>query len=227
MLQRARIPLMRMVAPTKWGVAPAALVGLVHGALYLDESVDLATAVGICDFLSLSVGPWLAVLLYRLLIRGYAVWMTAIVDRLDIIEPPNSSGVETQARKPNDSKGVGVGARAVGHSFYLTIFCCGAMITGLVLATLTAQVEGYDYRAYLVGAAGFFVVFACTLVLQCSYFALMQRRAASIEAKLRSLGASPDGSFLVSMQTAALSASIARTERLGCRFLGMRSITAD
>ena len=69
------------LALSNWTMSVAAVAGLALGSVHLNESLDLATAVGIACFLSVAIGLWLAIHLYRLLIYGiyFAVAMVSFV----------------------------------------------------------------------------------------------------------------------------------------------------
>ena len=56
--------------------------GLMAGAIFLHESVELATGVGITLFLAVSVGGFLGIKLSFLIMRGFLVWIHSIGGRM-------------------------------------------------------------------------------------------------------------------------------------------------
>ena len=224
MRKYARQSVISVLAPTKWALAPAVLYGLIHGLTLLNESVDLATALGIASFISLAIGPWLAVNLDRLLMRGYTAWMTAIVGKLTTLEASMPVGREPAEQDRAGSQGVGVVTRTVGYSFFATIFCFGGLTSGALLTIATAQIQGLNHGPYLVATAAMFVALVCTIMAQCLYFGIMHRRVDAIEAQCKLTGAPAPGSSPVTIQAAILCESIARTEQFGCRVVGARPI---
>ena len=225
MQNHARQSVASIFSPTKWAIAPGALYGLVHGSILLNESVDLATAFGIAAFVSLAVGPWLAVNLDRLLMRGYAIWMTAIVVRLSVSEAFLLAGREPAEQRHDESVAVGMVTRVVGYSFYVTILCFGAATTGTLLTITTARIEGVNHVYYMVATALWLFVLVCTIAAQCLYFGMMHRQVAVMEAQTRLTGEAARRSSPMTTQAATLFESIARTEKIGRRVVGMKPIS--
>ncbi len=218
--------LARSFPPTKWALAAEALFGLIHGSTYLDESADLATAVGIVDFISLAVGPWIAIGLCQLLAQGYSVWIKAIVDRVEKIQAryPATASLE----EPDDSSQprVGFAARTVGYSFYVTAFATGAAITGVLMAAMRTQIEGLDYGYYPIVIGAHLDIFAGTVVAQCAYFAVAYRRIVAMERGIQQAGvADCPSSSVIGAQF--LRNSFERTEHLGRRLVGTRHLSAE
>ena len=213
------------LAPTKWAIVPAALYGLVHGATLLGKSVDLATALGIAGLISLAIGPWLAVTLDRLLMRGYAAWVAAIVGRLANMDPPMSPSEEPDLQAHAGPMRIDMATRAVGYSFYATIFCFGGLTTGALLTITTAQIQGVNHGYYLVATAAMFVALLITMTAQCFYFGIMHRKAGLIVARHIPADGQVQGFLSVAIQAANLFDSIARTEKFGCRLVGAQPIS--
>ena len=210
----------------KWALAVAALFGLIHGSTYLDESADLATAVGIVDFISLVVGPWVAIGLCRLLAQGYSVWIKAIIDRVDLIQArypaTESLGEPADGTQPR----VGFVARTVGYSFHVTAFATGAAITGVLMATMRTQIEGIHHGYYPIVIGAHVAILAGTVVAQCVYFAVAHRRIAALERGAQQTGAAAcPSSPMIGAQF--LHSSIERTEQFGRRFVGLPSGSSE
>ncbi len=211
---------------TKWVLLVAALFGLLHGSTYLDESADLATAVGIVDFLSLAVGPWIAIGLCRLLAQGYSVWIRAIVDRVQTIQAkyPGTESLEEPA--DGSPSRVGFIARAVGYSFYVTAFSIGAALTGVLMAAMRSQIEGLNYGYYPIVIGVHVAILASTVVAQCAYFAVVHTRIVAIDRQAQQSRAA-DCSPSPAIGPQFLRNSFERTENLGRRLIGIRNLSAE
>lgn len=212
-------PLARTCPRTKWTLAVAGLSGLIHGSTYLDESADLATAVGIVDFISLAVGPWIAIGLCQLLVKGYSVWIKAIVDRMDIIQArypaAESLGEPADGAPPR----VGFVARTVGYSFYVTAFAMGAAMTGVLMAAMRTQIDGLNSGYYPIVIGAHVAILAGTVIAQCAYFAVAHRRIAAAERGAQQTGAAACPSS-PAIGALFLHVSITRTEQFGRRLVG-------
>ena len=62
------------------------VVGLVSGAVFLRESVELATAVSITSFLAVSVGGFLGIKLSFLIMKGFLAWIHSIEGRMHVLD---------------------------------------------------------------------------------------------------------------------------------------------
>ena len=62
------------------------VVGLVTGGVFLRESAELATGVGITSFLAVSVGGFLGINLSFLVMRGFLVWIRSIDRRIHVLD---------------------------------------------------------------------------------------------------------------------------------------------
>lgn len=219
-------PLARSFPLAKWALAAAALFGLIHGSTYLDESADLATAVGIVDFIALAVGPWIAIGLCQLMAQGYAVWIKAIVDRVEMIQagyPATESFEEPAHGNPPQ---VGFAARAVGYSFYVTAFALGAALTGVLMAAMRSQIEGLDYGYYPIVIGAHVAILAGTVITQCAYFAAVHGRVAAMERGVQQNGA-VDCPSSPAIGPQFLRNSFERTEHWGRRLIGIRHLSAE
>jgi hypothetical protein len=210
-----------------WVIVVAVAFGLCHGSFYLDESLDLATAIGIVGFVSISLGPWLAVNLHRLLMRGYAAWIAAISHRIEAIALRTQISVEPTEQLLDRPVRSTVVAHAVGYSCFATAFLFGAFWTGLLMTILTAQIGDYDYGHYVFVTAVALFVSVGTLAAQCSYFLLIHRKVGVIERELSSAGTISVNSAPVAVRAKVIGKSIARTEQLGARFVSIRMSSSE
>lgn len=218
--------LTRSLPLTKWVLAVAALFGLIHGATYLGESADLATAVGIVDFISLAVGPWIAIGICQLLARGYSVWIKAIAGRVEIRQARYSANESLEEPVDGSTPRVGFVARAVGYSFYVTAYATGAAMTGLLMAAMRTRIDGLEYGYYPMVIGAHVVILAGTVVAQCAYFAVAHTRIVVMERRIRQAGASDSTSAPV-IGAQFLRSSFERTEHWGRRLIGMRHLSAE
>ena len=219
-------PLARSFPFSKWALAVAALFGLIHGSTYLDESADLATAVGIVDFISLVVGPWIAIGLSRLLAQGYSVWIKAIVDRVDTVQARYPAAESPEEPADGAPPRVGFVARAVGYSFYVTAFAAGAAMTGVLMAAMRTQIESLNHGYYPIVIGVHVAIFASTVVAQCAYFAIVHRRIVAIERGVQQTSA-VDCPPSPAIGPQFLRNSFERTENLGRRLIGIRNLSAE
>ena len=206
------------LALSNWTMSVAAVAGLALGSVHLNESLDLATAVGIACFLSVAIGLWLAIHLYRLLIHGYTGWIIVIKARANL----------TLERLPVASDGAGwvedsawrvpIMVRMVGYSFYLTMFTFGAFTTCLLAGIFIMQIDGPGYGIYFALAMVSFVIVDVSLGAQCLYIWYLQRKVAAIERPVERTVAVPQ----VAGGTAVLDASISRTNQFSLRFVGVK-----
>lgn len=211
---------------SKWVLSVAALFGLIHGSTYLDESADLATAVGVVDFISLAVGPWIAIGLCQLLAQGYSVWIRAIVDRVQTIQAEYPAVESLEEPAHGSPPRVGFMARAIAYSFYVTAFSIGAALTGVLMAAMRSQIEGLNYGYYPIVIGVHVAIFASTVVAQCAYFAVVQRRIVAIERAVRQTSA-VDCPSSPAIGPQFLRNSFERTENLGRRLIGIRNLSAE
>ena len=213
----------RTLPLSNWTVAIAALWGLALGAANLDESLDLATAMGISGFLSIAVGCWLAIHLYQLLMRGYAAWIALIETRADgvlSLLPVSPSIGEPDA---DDVMRTPVAARVVAGSFYFTMCVCGAFISCLLYTALTYQIVDRAGILHFTPIAVISLVLGFLVAVQSLYFVRLHWKIASIERQMERIDTVPQ----VTGRTAVLGASITRTEQFGRRFVGWSSKSSE
>ena len=212
-LVRSTLPL------SNWTVTVAAIYGLVLGATLLNESSDLATAMGISGFLSIAVGCWLAIYLYRLLTRGYVAWITRIAARAENV-PALQPGLSDAAKQEAaDGQRASVAARLVARSFYLTLLAVSAFMSSVLSTVLMYQIAGAAILQ-LAFSVSIFIVLTTLIAVQCLYFAYLHWKVASIEQAIERVGTVEPGPALISSRVAVLDASMTRTERFGRRFIG-------
>lgn len=210
----------------KWALAVAALFGLIHGSTYLDESADLATAVGIVDFISLAVGPWIAIGLCQLLAQGYAVWIKAIVDRVEMNQARCTATESLEGPEDSSPPRVGFAARIVGYSFYVTAYAIGAALTGMLVVAMRTRIEGLDYGYYPIVIGAHVAILACTVVAQCAYFTAVHGRVVAMERGVQQNGA-VDSPSSPAIGPQFLRNSFERTEHWGRRLIGIRHLSAE
>ena len=210
-----------------WTIAVAAVVALVHGSSHLGETVDLATAIGIADFLSIAIGCWLAVRLYGWLVRAYAAWTATLEARtVSILERLPVEFDETDDAE-NGAGRVPVAALLVAQSSYLTLLSCGAFTSSVLSGILMAQIDGQGYGLNVAAAIASFAVIAVSVMAQCLYFWRLHRKVASIEQQVAVIDILPRETVLVAQRAEALDNGITGAERLGRRFVGMRPLSAE
>ena len=223
MLAQAR-KLVRSTLPlSSWAVAIAAISGLSLGATHLDESLDLATAMGISGFLSVALGSWLAIHLYHLLIRGYVAWITIIERRADAALALLPVSPYVGAPGEDNLRRTSAAARAVAFSFYFTMFACGAFTSCLLYTVLTYQIADHTVILHYVPIVAISLILGTLIAGQCLYFVRLHRRIASIERQMGRIDMVPQ----VTGRTAVLGISITRTEQFVRRFVSLPSGSSE
>ena len=215
MMAQARKSVRGTLPLSKWVVAIAAIYGISIGSTRLDESLDLATAMGISGFFSVAVGSWLAIHLYHVLIRGYVAWIATIERRADatlalLPVSPNSGELEA-----DNMRRASVAARAVAFSFYFTMFACGAFTSCLLYMALAYQIADHTVILHFMPIVVISLVLGSLIAGQCLYFVRLHWRIASIERQMERIDMVPQ----VTGRTAVLGISIARTEQFSRRFV--------
>ena len=203
---------------SNWTLAVAAVAGLALGSIHLNESLDLATAVGIACFLSVAIGLWLAIHLYRLLIHGYTGWIIVIKARADSILERLPVASDGAGQEEDSAWRVPITVRLVGYSFYLTMFSFGAFTTCLLAGIFMMQIDGPGYGIYFAVAMVSFGIVDVSLGTQCLYIWYLRRKVAAIERQVERTVAVPQ----VAGGAAVLDASISRTEQFSLRFVGIK-----
>ena len=205
-----------------WVMAIAAMYGLAHGSVHLGESADMATAVGIVNFLSLVAGAWLAVSLYRFLVRTYTVWISKIENRVSAVLAQLSTVSHSEELKNNKVRRVSATAWLIANSFYVTMFSCGAFTNCLLVGTLMTRIDGHAHTPYFTAAIASLVVILGSVIVQCSYFLYLHRKVAFIEQQIATIGVLTDEPIRVAQRAEVLDNGIAGTERFGRRLVGIR-----
>ena len=202
-------------------VAFSAIAGLGYGALHLNESVDLATAIGIASFFSIAVGAWPALILFRLLMRGYATWLESIFKTLTPIESQMLAVSNPAEQEPRVEPTRSVLARLVACSFHLTLFCSAAFTTSLLNAMLLAQINDHGYIANLVLPMVVFVILAIFVVVQSLYIFSLHQRSKTIERRMKLISMISNGSAPLPGSADVLVKGMTQTERIGTLFLSV------
>ena len=220
--------LMKKTVPVStWVIVPAAAFGLFHGSFYLDESLDVATAIGVVGFLSVCLGPWLAVPFHRLLMRGYAAWLAAILRRIEAIIPRTHISFDLCEQAPDRPARSTIAAHLVGHGFFVTAFFLGGFFTSLLMTILTAQIGGQNYSYYLIATAGVLIVFVVMVAVQCLYFMWIQHIVGEIETQLQNSDTISAHSMPVVARAKVIEKGIARTEQLGTKLVSIRPLSTE
>ena len=208
-------------------LAAGVVTGLVVGALRLDESVDIATAVGIATGFSVTMGFWLGIHLYLTVARLYTAWITAIRKRVTDIETRLHSVVASTDGHDVEQGRVSFAITIVASSVYVTPLCFGVSSYSAILAALWTQMDcpcASESQTFalviLICSSG---LLAFTVGIQCLYLLRLQLRAASLERRLNRAGSiSP-----VTIRADVLDSNITRAERLVRRFVGVSRAVAE
>ena len=228
MVTRTRNLLTKSLPVPAWVIVVAAAFGLCHGSFYLDESLDMATAIGVVDFLSVCFGPWLAVHFNKLLMRGYSAWITAILHRMEAITSRTHTLVESAEHAPDQPAHSTLVDSLIGYGCFVTAFFLGGFFTSLLMTILTAQIGDYDYGNYQVAAVVVALIgFGATVAVQCSYFSLIQRKVGTIEREAKRAGTISSNSTPVAVRAEVIGKNIARTEQLGARFVRIHPLSSE
>ena len=222
-LARLRKALPVEIRPLAVGV----VTGLVAGALWLDESVDIATAVGIATGFSVTMGLWLGIRLYLMVARLYMAWITAIRKRVADIETRLHSAVSPADGNDTEQERGSFAINIVASSIYVTPFCFGVSSYSAIMAVLWTQMDcscasaGQTFALVILIYGSGLLTFI--IGIQCLYLLRLQQRVASLERQLNQAGLiSP-----VMMRADVLDSNIARAERMVRRFVGVSRAVAE
>ena len=204
-------------------IAVAVATGLISGAFYLDESRDLATAVGIAACFSCAVGSWLGIRLYLAAARLFISWIDAIRKQVADLEPrlipaelPGNTGGRKNSRRP-------FGMRVVLISVYATPVCFVTATTGAVCSILSTQLGSHFVAALLTTTLSGLGALVLVVAIQSWYLWRVQRRVASFQCCLTQVQpVLPDA-----LPTEVLDSNISRTERTVRRLTGIGKPIAE
>lgn len=204
-------------------LAAAVASGLAVGALYLGESVDLATAVGIAVCISVSVGSWLGIRLYLVVAKFYTAWLDAINRRIADVasrRPPVSSIADGHnSQRPRGS----IALQFAANSIYATPLCF-AMFTGnAIMAALWAQIDPVGAILPLGVALSNFVTLVFVIAIQSLYLWRLQRQVATLEQLLNRIDSVPP----VVQRVQVLNRNIGRTARIVRRLTGISQTATE
>ena len=191
-------------------IAIAVAAGLAAGAFYLNESVDLATAVGIVVCFSAAVGGWLGLRLYLMTARFFISWIDAIGNRIASLESRL-----TQAGLLNRDEDYGKPRRSLAMhivliSAYATPVCFVTVTTNAIATALSTQLGPHFAVAHLaitLSGAGALVL---VVAVQSLYLWRLQQQVASFKQLLKRI----DSVSPVTLKVQVLNRNIDRTERL-------------
>ena len=223
MLAQARKSVRNTLPVSKWVVAIAAIYGISIGSTRLDESLDLATAMGISGFFSVAVGSWLAIHLYHVLIRGYVAWIAIIERRANATLALLPVSPKFEESEVGNIPRASLAARTVAFSFYLTMHTCGAFTSCLLYTALTLQIDDRTSIVHFVTMGVISLILLALVAGQCLYFMRLHWKIASIERQMERVAMIPQ----VTGRTAVLGTSITRTARLGRRFVNPGPSSAE
>jgi len=198
-------------------VAASVATGLLSGAFYLDESQDLATAVGIVAGFSCAIGSWLGIRLYLASARLFISWIDAIRKRAADLEPqqiPAERPGNTGGRKNSRRSLV---MRIVLISVYATPVCFVTVTAGAIGSILSTQLGSLFVAALLTATLSGLGALVLVVAVQSCYLWRVQRRVASLQRYLAQVQpVLPDA-----LPAEVLDSNISRTERIVRRLTGI------
>ena len=185
------------------------VAGLSMGALRLDESIDLATAVGIVIGFSVTAGGWLGIRLYLVVARLYKAWIAAIRKQIADIElhllPTTSPADGHDIERLRDSFAIS----AAAYSIYPTPFFLCGFISSAIASALWVQFDYARASMHFDFALTYLIALVVVVAIQCLYFLRLQWLVGSSERRLN------QGDLIVPVAQKAdvLDSSISRAER--------------
>ena len=204
-------------------LAVAVASGLAVGALYLGESVDLATAVGIAVCISVSVGSWLGLRLYLVTARFFISWIDAIGNRVASLEsglmPAGLADRDKNYAKPRRSLALHI----VIISAYANPLCFGMVTTGAIYTVLSTQL-GYHFLAPRLMATLFSLcILLIAIAIPSLYLWRLQRQVATLEQLLSRIDSVPP----VVQRVQVMNRNISRTARIVRRLTGISQTATE
>ena len=204
-------------------LAFAVAVGLVAGAFYLDESEELATAVGLVACISLAVGSWLGLGLYLITARGFAFWIETIRKRISAVELRLITGQPSNFQDTRQRPQRSLALRIVLASAYATPVCLVMVAIGVIATALSTQLGSLFVAVTLRATLFSLSVLLVAVVIQSLYLWRLQRRVVSLDQRLDRIDAvSP-----ITLRASVLDSSINRTERVVRRLTGVGKPIAE
>ena len=196
--------------PVKFYVLAVSIVGgLTIGAFRLDESVELATAVGIVGGFSIAMGVWLGLRLYLVVTQLYRAWIAAIRKQIADVEsrlaPATTPAEERDVERLRDSLATVVAV----YSIYPTpAFLCG-FLGSAIASALWVQFDYARASMHFGFVLTHLVALVVAVALQCLYPLRLQWQVWSAKRRLNR------GELVVTvaLKADALDSNINRAER--------------
>lgn len=204
-------------------VAVGIVLGLAAGAFWVDESVEMAKAVGIATGISVSVGSWLGIRLYLVITRFFISWIDAIGNWIASLESvlmpvglPNQDG---DYRKPRCSMVLHI----VLISVYATPIGFVMVTIGAIGSILSTQLGSLFVTALFTTTLSSLSALVLVVAIQSWYLWRVQRQVASFQRRLPQVQPIlPDA-----LPTEILDNNISRTARIVRRLTGISQTAAE
>ena len=193
--------------------------------------VELATAVGFVYFFTISVGSWLSVNCYAMLMRIYNAWATRIEARTDPLLARIRDELGDTKRSDLEENATRAGLRRVRtflmkQSFLPVLFVMAMLVSSIFQAVLFSRIDypGHETRTYFV--MGNLIALAFLVAYQCLYLVNLQRQIGSLERRAEKMfaGVQSSSDFWIPdiHGPEVVRYSIIRLDQLSRRFIGLR-----
>ena len=215
-----------------WLLSLATVSALSLGFLNLGSGgdVEVATAAGFVYFFTFTVGSWLGVKCYAMLMRIYNAWATRIETRtdailarlLDELGRPERSDLEENATRAGLSR---VLRFLMKQSFLPVLFCTAVLVNIVFQAVLFSRIDypGHEFRTYF--AMGSFIALAFLVACQSLYLLKLQNQIGSLERRAEKMfaGVQSRSDFWIPdiKGPEVIRYSIIRLDQLSRRFIGL------
>lgn len=204
-------------------VAVGIVLGLAAGAFWVDESVDMAKAVGIAVCISVSVGSWLGLRLYLVTARFFISWIDAIRKQVASLEPglmPAECPVSTCDRQNPHRPPA---RHIVLISVYATPIGFVMVTTGAIGSILSTQLGSLFVAALFTATLSSLSALVLVVAIQSWYLWRVQRQVASFQRRLPQVQPIlPD-----TLPTEILNRNISRTARIVRRLTGISQTATE
>ena len=204
-------------------VAVGIVLGLAADAFWVDESVEMAKAVGIATGISVSVGSWLGLRLYLVTARLLISWIDAIRKQVADLEPqlmPAECPISTDDRQNPHRPPV---RHIVFISVYATPVGFVMVTTGAIGSILSTQLGSLFVTALFTATLSSLSALALVVAIQSWYLWRVQRQVASFQRRLTQVQPIlPDA-----LPTEILDNHIGRTARIVRRLTGISQTATE
>ena len=197
--------------PVKFYVLAVGIVGgLTIGALRLDESMELATAVGIVGGFSMAMGVWLGLRLYLGVTRLYRAWIAAIRKQIAEIESRLSPATAPAEKRDVERLRDSLATIVAVYSIYPTPGFLSAFVGSAIASALWVQFDYARASMHFDFVLTYLVGLVVAVALQCLYPLRLQWQVLSAKRRLNR------GELVVAvaLETDVLDININRAERL-------------